>query len=139
MALKRGFADEIEHDEHIISRWNSVVHKSDVVYILGDITMEKSSPYHLLARMKGYKKVILGNHDMPQHIPELLKYVNSVCGMFKYKGAMFSHCPIHPSEMDRFHKNIHGHVHEKSLDDSRYVNVSCEAIEYTPKLVIDLL
>lgn len=134
MAIKRGFSDEKEHDEHIIDCWNKVVLKKDTVWILGDITMEKSSPYHLLARLNGYKKVVLGNHDQPQHIPELLKYVNSVCGMIKYKGFVLTHCPIHESELGRFWLNIHGHVHENSLDDKRYLNVSCEVLDYTPML-----
>lgn len=135
MAIKRGFEDIDSHNEHIISKWNSVIRKKDTVWILGDITMEKSGPYEILDRLNGIKKVVLGNHDKPQHIVELLKYVNSVCGMYKHKNIIFSHCPIHESEMGRFSKNLHGHVHENSLDDSRYVNVSCEVIDYTPQLL----
>ena len=29
MAIKRGFKDEFEHDEHIIAKWNSVFKKKD--------------------------------------------------------------------------------------------------------------
>jgi len=134
MAIKRGFKDEVEHDNHIISQWNKAVGKRDTVWILGDITMEKTSPYPLLNSLNGLKKVVLGNHDRPNHIPELLKYVNSVCGLITYKGFVLSHCPIHGSEIGRFRKNIHGHVHEKSLKDSRYINVSCEVVDYTPVL-----
>lgn len=139
MAIKRGFIDEHDQDEEIIAKWNSVVTKGDTVWILGDITMERSSPYHLLSRLKGYKKVVLGNHDKPQHVPELLKYVNSVCGMVKYKHAIFTHCPIHNSEVSRFSLNVHGHVHENSLDDARYVNVSAEVVDYTPVLLTKIL
>lgn len=139
MAIKRGFKDEIEHDDFIIEQWNKVVLKKDTVWILGDITMEKATPYPLLNKLNGYKKVVLGNHDQPQHIPELLKYVNSVCGMIKYKNFIFTHCPIHESEIGRFYKNIHGHVHENSLADERYINVSCEIINYTPKLITELV
>ena len=32
MALKRGFATVEEHDEHIIEKWNSVVHKQYIKY-----------------------------------------------------------------------------------------------------------
>jgi calcineurin-like phosphoesterase family protein len=135
MAIRRGFLDETEHDEHIISMWNSVVTKHDIVWILGDITMEKSSNYHLLNRLNGIKKVVLGNHDKPQHVPELLKYVNHVCSSFKYSGCLLTHIPIHESELNRFKLNIHGHVHSNSLDDDRYVNVSCEVVDYTPQLI----
>jgi calcineurin-like phosphoesterase family protein len=55
MAKRRGFSSIEEHDEHIIAKWNSVVNKRDVTYILGDMTMEKSSPYPLLDRLNGFK------------------------------------------------------------------------------------
>jgi calcineurin-like phosphoesterase family protein len=140
MAIKRGFTTVEEHDEHIITKWNSVVNKRDITYILGDITMEKSTPYHLLDRLNGTKKVILGNHDKPSHVPELLKYVNSVGGMVQYKGYILTHCPIHPSQLEfRYSKNIHGHVHSNSLDDGRYINVSAEVVNYVPKTIDELI
>ena len=144
MAIKRGFETVEQHDEHIVERWNSVVGKRDVVYLLGDITMEKDS-YEILDRLNGCKKVILGNHDKPQHVQKLLKYVNSVCSMFQLKGCMLTHCPIHPYEINRFKLNIHGHVHDKTIDDIRYFNVSAENIDYTPisieeiHLIVDVL
>ena len=109
--------------------------------------MEKSSPYHLLDRLNGTKKVILGNHDKPSHVPELLKHVNSVGGMVQYKGVVLTHCPIHPSELEyRFPLNIHGHIHDKvvmldhwtNTPDQRYICVSCERIDYTPKTLDEL-
>jgi calcineurin-like phosphoesterase family protein len=112
--------------------WSMAINKKDTVWVLGDITMEKTKGYELLAKLNGFKKVVLGNHDKPQHVPELLKYVNSVSGMVKYKGYILTHCPIHESEIGRFTKNIHGHVHENSLKDNGYLNVSCEAVDYTP-------
>ena len=138
MALKRGFSSADEMDEYIVKMWNNKVLKKDTVYILGDITMEKAN-YEILNRLNGYKKVILGNHDQPQHIPKLLQFVNSVCGMYKKGGYVLTHCPIHESEVTRFHRNIHGHVHENSLDDYRYINVSCEVVNYTPMLLEELV
>jgi calcineurin-like phosphoesterase family protein len=156
MALHRGFSTVEEHDEYIIAKWNSVVHKRDITYILGDITMEKSSPYHLLDRLNGQKYVVLGNHDKIGHVHELLKYVKSVAGIMKYKGVFLTHCPIHPMEMDyRVKYNIHGHIHEKivtktgyieveggynveQIPDERYVCVSCERVDYTPKTLEEL-
>ncbi len=135
MAIKRGFASYVEHDLFIRSQWNKVVTKKDTVWILGDITMEKSIHYPLLNELNGIKKVVLGNHDRPTHVPELLKYVNSVCGMASHKGFILTHAPIHESELGRFGRNIHGHVHENSLEDKRYINVSCEAVNFTPQLI----
>lgn len=144
MAIRRGFKDEFEMGEHIVKCWNSVVNKKDVTFILGDITMEKSFDYYWLDQLNGIKKVILGNHDQPQHVPELLNYVNKVAGIIYYKSKEFgniilTHAPIHPCELNyRFDTNIHGHVHENTLDDTRYINVSAEVINYTPKLLKEL-
>ena len=141
MAIKRGFNNSEEMWQLIKERWNKVTNKHSVIYILGDIGMEKSSGYHLLSELKGIKKIILGNHDQSQHVPELLKYVHSVAGMVRWKKKFFlTHCPIHPSELDyRVQYNISGHVHEKSIPDSRYINVSCEAVDYTPRRIEELI
>jgi len=144
MAIRRGFENAEEMNQHIIKSWNSVVNKKDTVYILGDITMEKAADYPLLNQLLGFKKVVLGNHDKAQHIPQLLKYVNSVAGMVKfgspYGNIFLTHCPIHPSELEFGVKyNIHGHVHENTIDDIRYKNVSCENIDYKPKSLEELL
>jgi predicted phosphohydrolase len=68
--------------------------------------------------------------------------------MVQYKGVMLTHCPIHPMELEyRFNRNIHGHIHEKQvmkmLDgweeiDERYICVSCERVDYTPKTLEEL-
>jgi calcineurin-like phosphoesterase family protein len=148
MATRRGFSTIEEHDEHIIEKWNSVVHKRDVTYILGDVTMEKSAPYHLLDRLNGLKHVVMGNHDRRQDVRKLLEHVESVAGMVQYKGVILTHAPIHPRELEyRFPVNIHGHIHDnqvmKMLDgweeiDERYICVSCERIDFTPKSLEEL-
>jgi calcineurin-like phosphoesterase family protein len=147
MALHRGFSTVEEHDEYVIEKYNSVVYKRDVTYILGDVTMEKSAPYELLNRLNGIKHVVLGNHDRRQDVKKLLEYVESVAGMIQYKGVMLTYCPIHPMELDyRFNKNIHGHIHSKQVmlmdpyytPDERYICVSCERVDYTPKTLEEL-
>jgi|TARA_R110001632_G_scaffold220484_1_gene350519 calcineurin-like phosphoesterase family protein len=147
MALKRGFKNIEEHDEHFITQWNSVVSKRDTTYILGDVTMEKSAPYHLLDRLNGIKHVVMGNHERRQDVRKLLEHVDSVSGMVSYKGLILTHCPIHPMELDdRYHKNIHGHIHEKqvmldmwtNIPDNRYICVSCERVDFTPKTLEEL-
>lgn len=144
MAIKRGFKDEFEHDNYLIDQWNKVVHKNDLTYILGDITMESSEHYYLLDYLKGRKIVVLGNHDKPNNILALLNYVDKIGGLIKYSQKNFpktwlSHCPVHESEFNnRVKYNIHGHIHEKIIKDDRYINVCCEQIDYTPILFNDL-
>jgi len=159
IAHRRGFQDEFYYDEHLISEWNKIVHKKDLTYILGDVTMETIEPYYLLDRLNGRKIVVLGNHDLPQHVPELLKYVEKVAGMIDYKGCMLTHCPIHPSEISFCRANIHAHIHHKSKlqefeaierygDDGidtksltlhKYINVDAKVINYQPKTIKELV
>jgi calcineurin-like phosphoesterase family protein len=153
MAIRRGFIDETQMNGHITSCWNKVVRKKDLVIVLGDISMEKTKYYPILDCLNGLKTVILGNHDEPNHVTELLKYVNKVAGMIDYKKQyILTHCPIHPSQLEyRYSYNIHGHVHENSILkhptladylgelDPRYINVSAEVIDYTPKTLEELL
>lgn len=145
VAKWRGFNDVYQMNEHIIKKHNEVVKKKDITYILGDITMETDEWYFYLDQMKGRKIVILGNHDDPKYVPELLKYVEKVAGMVKYKGIFLTHCPIHTRELEyRIPINIHGHLHEynvktdKNVNDKRYINVCCEQIDYTPKTLKEL-
>jgi len=151
MAKKRGFLSADEMNKRIIHNWNSVVHKRDIVWVLGDITMETSKHYHLLSQLNGGINVVLGNHDRPNDIPLLYRYVTKICGMIKYKGFILSHAPIHELEVDRFRANIHGHIHENHIlkhsmicdyvgqKDPRYINVSCEVVDYTPILFETIL
>ncbi len=158
MAIKRGFATAEEHDEHIISQWNKKVSKRDVTWILGDVTMESSKSYPLLNRLNGMKKVVLGNHDRPSDVPELLKYVQAVAGMVRYKGMWLTHCPVHERELEfRVSRNIHGHIHEnfvmkpkyeyglfgdmyyvEDVPHDKYHCVSCEHVNYTPVTLKEL-
>jgi len=140
MAIHRGFKDEFKCDEFIIDSWNSIVKSpKDLTYILGDIAMEKSSSYYILDRLVGRKVVILGNHEMKQHIRELLNYVENVAGMIDYYGFALTHCPIHPIELERYRGNIHGHTHEAIYEDKRYINVCAEVINYQPKTIEELI
>lgn len=146
MAHHRGFQDEFYQDERIIDNWNNTVGKNDLVYILGDITMNTTKWYYQLDRLNGRKIVVLGNHDPIKGVRELLDYVETVGGNVEYKGYILSHAPVHPREIHdneyktKFLGNIHGHVHEYSLADTdHYINVSAENIGYTPRTLDELL
>ena len=157
MANHRGFTDEFYHDEKVIDTWNSIVNKKDLVYILGDITMETPEHYYQLDRLTGRKIVVLGNHDRHQDVKELLKYVDSVGGMIDYKGFVLTHCPIHPSDIGMYKGNIHAHIHENPLEEvfaldkykdhdsvirptlHKYHNVDAHIINYKPKTLEEII
>jgi calcineurin-like phosphoesterase family protein len=157
IAKHRGFPDSYHHDENLIFQWNNIVGKKDVVYILGDITMETKKHYDLLDRLKGIKYAVLGNHDRRQDVRELLNYVDSVAGMVDYKGFVLTHCPIHPMEIGSCRGNIHAHIHHENKlmeyeanklyhDDTtqiktldKYYCVDAHLINYQPKTLEELI
>jgi calcineurin-like phosphoesterase family protein len=151
MAIHRGFVDEVEHDEYLIKQWNKTVNKKEKVFILGDITMEKSHSYYQLDRLNGIKHVIGGNHDMGQHTKMMLPYIDKFSGVVDYKGYILTHVPIHPNEVHFYRGNIHAHIHhvnkleEVIVHDSyrdqdsklaptlgKYINVDAKLLNFKP-------
>jgi calcineurin-like phosphoesterase family protein len=120
-----------EMHEHIVTRWNSVVRPKDKVMFMGDFCMNKKYIAEFAPQLNGVKHIVLGNHDQ-KDMQLYQKYFQNVFGCTGYKGCVLTHIPIHESQFYRWKLNIHGHMHEKSIDDPRYFNVSCEQINYTP-------
>lgn len=119
-----------EHDEMLIQNWNKVVTKKKyIVWVLGDF-MIKNKEYDMdaiLYSLNGTIRIITGNHDHIKYYPQSMVWN----GLWKKYGYWISHAPIHPMEL-RGKKNIHGHIHDKIIDDDRYICVCPEQINYTP-------
>ncbi len=138
----RDFASIEEHDEHLVAQWNSVVTASDKVYHLGDVAINKKG-LPILDRLNGHKRLIRGNHDI-YDTSEYLKYFDEIYGSRVIDNIIFTHIPIHVDSIARFRANVHGHLHSNLvmrtykesgsilLEDNRYLNVSCEQVNYTP-------
>ena len=128
-----------EMNEHMIERWNSVVRPQDKVYHLGDVTMAKQLPNGIMERLAGHKRLVRGNHDMGT-TREYLRYFEEVYACRVLDHMIFTHIPIHPESLGRFSANVHGHVHAlpKHHFGPRYLNVSVEAIDYTPISLEDI-
>lgn len=138
IAKMRGFDDIELYNETVIERWNSVCGKKTMVFLAGDITMEKKTHYPLLDRMLGRKIVIGGNHDLRQHMAELSRYVEAVVGCEEYKGYMISHIPIHTQEISRFKGNIHGHLHREYILNRAYQPLNVKVIETIDKRYLNI-
>ena len=129
---RKGFKDHKDMIHTLVSNYESVVRKRDLVWFLGDICFDNDA-CAIIRNLPGDKRLVLGNHDTDRKatVPELLKVFTKVSGLVNYKQAWLSHAPIHPAEL-RGKFNIHGHVHEHSLDDTRYFNACVENTGYTP-------
>jgi calcineurin-like phosphoesterase family protein len=132
----RPFDTILEMHETLVDRHNKVVSKRDSVYFLGDVSF-KSEGLKFLNEMNGNKILILGNHDTFP-IGEYKKYFSSIHGVIRKHDCVLSHVPLHPSQLDRWRVNIHGHLHSEIVKhisgaiDLRYYNVSMENINFTP-------
>ena len=103
---------------------NSCVGKKDKIVILGDI-----NNIEYAKRIKGYKILIMGNHDAGRTNYE---------GVFQeiYEGPVMigeklilSHEPVNIP----WAFNIHGHIHDvRHKNDTHHLNVCSDVIGYTP-------
>jgi calcineurin-like phosphoesterase family protein len=137
----RPFANATEMDEALIENWNSVVKDGDIVYHLGDVYF--SEGHKALPKLKGRKRLILGNHDdgkdqaLQRHFQKIM-----VWRMFPEFGLLLTHVPVHESALFRGPTgneenppkllNVHGHIHEKPSPSADHRNVSVERTKYTP-------
>lgn len=153
--LVRGdrFKDIDEMDEHMFERWNSVVKPGDIVYHLGDVVMgDKEWFKKNWPKLNGSKRLIVGNHDDIPFLSSGGFFAKvQMWRMWTEFGLVFSHVPMHPSNLLRMVKkdgkwpedcdslvNIHGHIHQNPSPEGPYRNVSVEAIDYTPVNIEDL-
>ena len=132
----RPWDDVEEMNEAIISNWNSVVRPKDRVYHLGDAVINRRC-IPLLGRLNGRIRLVMGNHDIFR-AREYLEYVDDLKAYWPLDGFILTHVPIHEKSLSRWRGNIHGHLHQNLVTfdsgeiDTRYINVCCEQINYTP-------
>lgn len=139
-SLIRGsvFSSVEEMNEHMIDRWNSVVKDGDKIYHLGDVSFGQG--HQVLSRLKGHKRLILGNHDngKDQNLQKHFSKIQ-VWRMFPEFNMLLTHVPVHPCSLEhQVRWNVHGHLHQHLVDDSRYFNASVEQLSYTPVHIEDI-
>ena len=120
-------------NEDIIEKWNRVVDKRDTVICLGDWGMSSSS-YKFAHRLKGYKRLVMGNHDTGS-LKHLLPYFGSVHGSLSKRGMLLTHMPVMMDKYHSYHCVVHGHIHDKSMniEDKRYININMDVWDQTEK------
>ena len=120
----RPFEDVNEMDERLIENWNARITNHDTVFIMGDMFFKsETDPEHTLARLKGHKHLILGNHDFGwlAKLSLASKYFESVDNYKEYaangRNYVMCHYPLVSYRHDSKWYMIHGHIHnDKNLD-----------------------
>ena len=136
--LIRNFSDIHDMNEQIVQRWNAVVTEEDIVYHLGDVYFGKG--WEVLERLKGRKRLILGNHDNAKS-EHLQKYFQKILmwRMFPEYNCLLTHVPVHESSLFKVQYNLHGHIHQQASPTERHINCSVEVQDYMPRLITDLV
>ena len=132
--IRPEFSSIGEMNEKIIENWNELVKPQDHIYHLGDVTFRYDLPFReLMYRLNGHKRLVVGNHDRLKGTP-LCDYFEKVMLWRPWNDEDFvaSHIPLHPRQFRMRAFNVHGHIHERSMDDPRYINVCVEQTNYAP-------
>ena len=135
LAHIRGWSDAEAYWKELKEAWNDNLKSDDVVYILGDVVMKRKA-IPLLSELKGSKRIVLGNHDLWEKDLRELPCVKTCSVVMSPKhGVILSHFPVHPGSFTHSRlgwRNIHGHLHDLTIEDDRYFNVSVEQVGLTP-------
>lgn len=140
-----------EHDAWLLSNWNAIVAKNDVVYVLGDVSLNHNTAIDWMKKARGIKYLIAGNHDSchPLHSDwaaktrrylEVFKGVTTVASMkIADEPVMMSHFPYEVDHVpasrfmewrlrDEGRHLIHGHTHTtKRITGPRQIHVGVDA------------
>ena len=148
----RPFKSIDEMNEKIIDNWNKLVNKNDIVYHLGDFFLgQKSDLINIVSKLNGKIYLIKANHD------RLTTKAYEECGIKILKNApisideykvILSHRPLPDTMIKNNYLNIHGHIHERKLEDiydnnlytkEKHLNVSCDVLNFTPILIDEIV
>lgn len=140
----RPFATAEEMDAKIIQNWRDIVGEKDIIWHLGDVALgpmkDKDKLTELIRSLPGYKILILGNHDHSDinrwrdiGFSEVYPFPVIIEKFF-----ILSHDIMFLNENVPLH-NIHGHLHDKTINSKCYTNVSVECTDYKPVNLDELI
>lgn len=118
----RPFESAEEMNEAMIAAWNEQVKGNDTVFILGDMFYRCENPEAILMRLKGKKRLIIGNHDASwMRKVDLDRYFVSVDPYLEITDGVRAITLCHYPLLTWKHKlrtfMIHGHIHNDTTSD----------------------
>lgn len=129
----RPFLTVEEMNEVLIYNWNCRVSPQDIVYHLGDFSMNSDKEFvsEIIRRLNGRIILIMGNHDQKPH----KWYID--CGfenttrkpMIVDDNIILMHEPPKEQLISDKYYYVFGHVHDKVIDIEKYPNVMCVSAE----------
>lgn len=139
---ERPFQTVEEADEAMISRWNAVVGKDDMVFHLGDVSIcsiEKTA--NIMKQLNGCHTLILGNHDRSVSCMHRVGFSSVVESCHIRLGGFRVQLIHNPDFSDPGYCEyvLHGHVHQKWKINGNWINLSVEVWDYTPVSEVQLV
>lgn len=129
---RQQFSSVEEHDAVVTENILRQLNKNTVLYLLGDVVISWSGWNSIRAFRDTGAKVILipGNHCTERFSMSRLavEYDEIHASLCKY-GMWLTHQPLHPDHL-RGKLCVHGHLHDKVIEDDRYLCVSLEQTGY---------
>ena len=140
---ERPFNNIEEMNDVIINNWNAKVKDSDIVYHLGDFGLGSTERLKsIYNQLNGSITLVRGNHDYS--LTKLMEIgfdsiVDSIT--LKYKGYILkmNHYPDFSNDNQENILNIHGHTHSEHRFKDNLINLSCNAWNYEPVRLDDLI
>lgn len=130
----RPFRSVEEMDEEMVQRWNAVVAPGDLVYHVGDFAFADHTPY--LSRLKGQKRLILGNHDHSNRV-KAAKGWSTVDSMLTIKDGetpiVLCHYGLRVWNRSHYGAlHFYGHSHGSLPGDSQSCDVGVDCWSFAP-------
>ena len=118
----RPFGSIDEMNEALIAAWNERITGNDTVFILGDLFYRCGDPEPILQRLKGKKRLIIGNHDASwTDRVELERYFVSVDNFLEstdgVRAITLCHYPLLTWKHKKRTYMVHGHIHRDRESD----------------------
>lgn len=118
----RPFPDVGTMDAALIAAWNKRVSGNDTVYVVGDMFFRCSDAEQILKRLKGKKRLIVGNHDSSwMKKVELGRHFISVDTLLEISDGSHAltlcHYPLLTWKHAKKSHMIHGHIHNDTSAD----------------------
>lgn len=119
---QRPYPDVEAMDEALIAAWNGRVKGNDTVCIVGDMFFRCADPEPILKRLKGKKRLIVGNHDGSwMEKVDLDRYFISVDNYLEINDGTHAltlcHYPMLTWKHAKRSFMVHGHIHASTEAD----------------------
>ena len=145
-----GYNDQLKENPNIdrlVNNFNAKVKDTDVVIFIGDLydarrlfDLNKLPKLDRIKKLKGYKIIVKGNHDVADDDIYYKMGFDEVCERYEVGNVIFTH---EPCEVKANQVNVHGHLHySKSywyIKPTSHIDAYTARFDYQPMLVEDVV